>query len=882
MLESRNMRSIFFVLALLITSAALLPWTMSPASAQTTSGGLRGVVVDTNGAVVPGATVVAKNTATNVEYKTTATSEGTYAIPRILPGKYDVSVEAQGFKKADYTGVEVTAGRDTVVDVKLEPGAITETITIAGGSEVLVEKDTVQISATFQTRKIQDLPINIPGGGLDRIALLVPGVTPGIGANVNANGTQISANGQRTRSNNFTIDGVDNNDLSIGGPNYFIQNPAVVAEVQVITNNFSAEYGRNQGAIVNYVSKSGGNEYNATLTWEHLDRKNFDTLTNIERRSGQKDPAPNLVNLFGYAVGGPVIKNRVFFFTTGFFRRNPGVLDLRTTALAPTPAGIQALKSAFPNNPAVQYYSDFSAFNLPIGNPQIRPDVAQSTITVGNVTVPMAAPQRFVTRKNSLDEYTLRGDANIAEKHRVWGRWFRQSQPGKDSLADVRGWTGDIPLFTRQLGGGWTWSITSRMVNEFRFNYSRLFVIFGGGNSGGKGQIPHPDDIDKAFTFLNPLFTAANGSSILSVGPATNLPQGRTVESYQFSDNISITSGNHHLKLGVDFRQLENKVPFLPNVNGAFTFGDTQRLANNNPNSLVVALGPATLTYDELDQFYYIQDDWRIRPNFTLNLGLRYENTGQPINLLNKVTSERESDPAKAFWRQNLPLEARVVPAIPTDSNNWAPRFGFVYSPRFASGFLGRLLGENKTTVRGGFGIAYDATFYNLMLNISTAAPTVFLTSAVLPVPDANPTGDKVRDSAVRSGLIRFNVFDPRLLTRTTVNPNFVSPYAEQWLFGIQREFSKNVFEIRYVGTHGVSLFQTINANPDIGNLVNGFSRNYFDPTTNTTRTLNFPGFSQFLPSGVRPLTCTDNPATPDNEGAAMGDCSRSAWRASE
>ncbi|MFN0085622.1 MAG: carboxypeptidase regulatory-like domain-containing protein [Blastocatellia bacterium] len=839
---------------------------------QTATGGIRGVVLDSNGAALPGGAVVARNMGTGAESRTTTNNDGLYFLPRLLPGQYSVTIEAKGFKKAEITTVEVNLGKDTVLDARLEPGAITEVVTVTGGAEAaLVEKDTVQISATFQQKKIQDLPINVPGGGLDRVALLVPGVTVGFG-NVNGNGPTLSANGQRARSNNFTIDGVDNNDLSIGGPNYFVRNPDVVGEYQVVTNNYSSEYGRNQGAIINIVSRSGSNSYHGSVGWDHLDRKNFDSLTNIERRSGQKNPLPSLNNIFTYGVGGPVIKNKVFFYTTGFFQRNPSLIDLRTTGVAPTAAGIQALKTAFPNNAAIQYYADYSAFNLPLGNPIARPDVTPTTITIGTLTVPMAAVQRAVPFNNRVDEYTIRGDANLTEKHRLWGRYFWQKSPNVNSGANVQGWTFDNPALSRQTGGGWNWTISSRLNNEFRFNYSKLFVIFGGGSTGGKGQIPHPDEIDKAFAFLNPTFTAANGAGLLSVGPATNLPQGRLVEAYQFSDNLIMTMGNHQMKMGVDFRKLTNTAPFLPNVNGNFQFDTTTQLQNNTPTQLTVALGPATLSYDEIDKFFYFQDDWRIRPNITLNLGLRYENTGQPINLLNDITTLRENDPSKAFWRQNLPIEARTNPRIPVDNNNWAPRLGFVYSPRYENGFLGTILGKDKTTVRGGYGIAYDATFYNLMLNISTAAPTVFLTSVPgFGVPNAVPTGDKVRDAAVTSGQIAFNTFDPRFLSRTTINPLMRSPYAQQWSFGIQREISSSVVEVRYVGSRSVGQFQSINANPFIGNLANGFSRTVFDPVTNATRSIALRGFPNLLPSGATPLTCTDNPATRDNESACNG-----------
>jgi outer membrane receptor protein involved in Fe transport len=865
-------------IATVIVIGVAILFSSSPISlAQSATGGIRGAVTDASEAALPGATVVVKNVATGADIKTTTNSEGIYSVPRILPGKYSITIEAQSFKKAEITDVEVSVGKDTVVDAKLEPGAISEVVTVTGGAEALVEKDSVQISTTFQQKKVQELPVNVPGRGLDRIALLTPGVTVGFG-NVNGNGVTLSANGQRARSNNFTIDGVDNNDLSIGGPNYFVRNPDVVGEFQVITNNFSAEYGRNQGAIINIVSRSGTNSFHGSAGWDHLDQKNFDSLTNIERRTGtQKNPAPSLDNIFTYAVGGPAIKNKVFFFTTGYFRRNPLLADLRSTTLAPTPAGVSALKAAYPNNAAVQYYADFSAFSLPIGNPVIRPDFLAAnptlpTITVGTTVVPMAQVQRLVPRNNKQNEYTGRGDANLSDSHRLWGRYFWQDSPGVDALVGVGGFSGNQPAQSKQIGGGWNWTISTRINNEFRFNYSKLFVLFGGGTTGGKGQIPHPDEIDLALANFVPNFTASNGLGLLSVGPATNLPQGRSVEAYQYTDNVTLTYGSHQLKAGFDLRKLENTAPFLPFVNGQFVYNTPALLAANTPTNTNVAFGPATLVYGEYDKFSYFQDDWRIKPNLTLNLGLRYEHTGQPINLLNDVTVERESNNSTAFWRQNLAVDARSNPRIPIDTNNWAPRIGFVYSPRFESGWMSKILGKDRTTVRGGFGTAYDATFYNLMLNISTASPTVFLTSAVLPVPNAVPTGDKVRGAAQSSGLIRFNTFDPRFLNRTTINPKMRSPYAQQWSLGIQRELpGSNVFEVRYVGTHGVGLFQTINANPLVGPLLNGFSRTFHDPTSNTAQTMTFPGFRNALPSGTTALTCTDNPATPDNEGICNG-----------
>lgn len=874
----RRIKKLTSATVFLMLSTLVFPFMAPSAMAQAVAGGLRGVVTDPNGAVVPNAPVTATNVATGIEFKATATNEGLYAISRIPVGRYTIGVQVQGFKKASYEGVEVAVGRDSVVDITLEPGAVSESVTVTGSSEVLIERDTAQISARFSGRAITDLPINIAGSGLDRIALAMPGITAGIpGANVNGNGTLISANGNRSRANNFTIDGVDNNDLSIGGPNYFVRNKDLVQEYQVITNNFSAEYGRNAGAIVNIVSKQGGNAYHGAVTWYHQDNKIFNTLTNLERRSGQLQPSPNLVNIFDYGVGGPVIiphlfngKEKLFFFTAGEIRRNPGLFDGRTTSYAPTPAGIALLKSSFPTNAAIQYYANNSAFA--IGNPDQRADVATTTLTIGTVVVPLAAVRRVQPQPDNRKEFNQRVDYNMTTKNRIWGRWFYQNTPGINFGLGTDGFSYNQPTKSVQAGGGWTYNVSSHSLNEFRFNYSKLDVLFGGGcEAATPGCVPDPTQIDAALTNLQFLFTAANGGTVLNVGPATNLPQGRVVEAFQYTDNYDWTLGRHQLKIGADIRRLRNFAPFLPFVNGNFQYSTTAQLASNAAGNVNVALGPAALKYTEWDKFFYVQDDWRVKPNLTLNLGVRYEHTGQPINLLHNLSVARESS-TDAFWKQTLPVEARTVPATPVDKNNIAPRIGFVYTPQFKSGLFNKLFGSDDTTIRGGYGMSYDAAFYNLLLNISTSSPFVFSTSiANFAVPNNVPTGDKVRAAAVAAGAIKFNTFDPRLFNRTLVNPTFRSPYIEQWSLGVQRQFSRNyVLEVRYVGNHQVGLFQTINANPQMGNLINGFSKTFRTASSATPVAMAFKGFSQLFP-GVTPLTCTDNAATPDNEGICNG-----------
>jgi len=320
-------------------------------------------------------------------------------------------------------------------------------------------------------------------------------------------------------------------------------------------------------------------------------------------------------------------------------------------------------------------------------------------------------------------------------------------------------------------------------------------------------------------------------------------------------------------------------VPFLPNFNGAYAFsGGTAvtRLINNAPSGISLTAGDPTLAFTEDDQYYFFQDDFKIRPNFTLNLGVRYEYTGQPINKLHDVTVARENG-ASPFYDPTLPLSLRTVPQIPADKNNWAPRFGFAWSPHFEKGFLHSIFGTDATVFRGGYSMAYDASFYNILLNVQNGAPfsaaialsnaNALASTTVSPLPlPGNPFGDIIRTNATNSGVLPLGKLNPRFLSQTTVAPDFHSPYSEQWSFGVQHQFGRNqVAEARYVGTRGIGLFQNINDNFFVGPLFNGIT-NWFGTG------INLPSFKQFLPAGVVPQVCVDNPATPFvNESTCNG-----------
>jgi hypothetical protein len=821
-------RDLFLVKSLLLVFALVL-LCGGPAYGQKVTGDLQGVVTDEQKAVIAGAEVTAKNVGTGSEVTTTTNENGIYRLPALQPGAYTVSITAPGFKRADVSSLTIKLGVESSLDISLQVGGATEIIEVTG-AEVVIERESSQLSQNFDTRKVADLPNNLAGNGVDNVALLTPGVVapdPAGGGFGNTNGTNISSNGGRSRSNNFSIDGQDNNDISVTGPSVFITNADVVQEFQIVTNNFSAEYGQSSGAIVNLVTKGGTNELHGSAHFFHRDRKLFDTLTAAERASGLDEAEPFLSNVFGVTGGGPIKKDKIFFFGSyqGVRQASSTFLQSGTTGLTPTPNGLQTLIQFVDPNIANALKAG-APFNIPLGNPQIQPGtlrIIPVTIKGQSIPVEFSGIQRSLQTPFEENLFTSRVDYNISDKLRFFGRYIYQKQENgnAESGRAVNGYPVDVPARSQQLGGTVVYQVSPIAFNEFRFNYSRLRVFFAGNSAG---TIPSANDSGSA------LASFGMPAGFLAFGPPTNFPQGRLNDNYQFQNNFSLILGRHSLKMGADIKRRLTDSIFLPNLNGSFVFSTLTRFAENNPNSASIAFGEPQLSFTETDQFYFFQDDIRVRDNLTLNLGIRYEHTGQPINLLHQLTKRREADSSTALFDPTLPLEARIVPRLDPDSNNFAPRIGFAYTPRFAK----KIFGENKTVIRGGFGIAYDVTFYNILTNVASSSPSVLSTTivGVQGLVPSNPFGPAVRASIQPRVPLRTQ--DPRRLRRTTVAEDFHSPYTQQFSFGLQRQFGENtVVEARYVGARSIGQFQNVNANPLIRRL--------------------FEDFPQFLPAGVRP-----------------------------
>ena len=950
MRNTRKARIAFFAFSL-FALIAIVALSSAPIMAQATTGTLRGTVVDQNGAVVPGATVSAKSDATGQGGTTTTSGDGVYEIPNLTPGKYTVNVEGSGFKRNETKAVDVKVGIVNPLDIKLEPGNLSETVTVVASTEEVLNTDQSQISHSFEARKVAELPSNAAGGGLDTIALLIPGVAQNSGGGTNTNGTGLSVNGNRGRSNNFQIDGADNNDLSVGGPNLFIDNQDAVQEFQVITNNFSAQYGRNLGAVVNIVGKSGTNDFHGTAFEFHRDQHKLDTLNNIERSQGLKEPNRFLSNVFGGTVGGPIWKNHAFFFGAYEGIRQPSTADLTSTGFAINAGDLAKLTAAFPGNNVISSIVQLNPTALNLGTIQPRSDLSSCNATTLRLAgapasqyslcnrdfIDFTNPNTGVTQRvegflieriwpnpYTQNEWSVRGDMKVTSRDNFYVRYYKQNGVTKNStqISLTNGFAGDVVFDTKNLGGSYFRQISSKVVNEFRATRTNLFLSFGGGcDPKTLGCIPNSAQIDEAgidsIALTGILGVTLTGNALRTMGQGSGIPQGRDTTLFDFADNLSMTRGNHSMIIGAEVKYTNAHAPFLPAYNGTFTYNSQQRVFNNAPSSYSIALGNPNVPYTEWDQYYFFQDDWKIKSNLTLNLGMRYEYTGQPINDLSESTRQRESS-SKPFFNPALPVEQRIVPLTKPDYNNFAPRVGFAWSPRFEHGFLHSLTGTDATVVRGGYAIAYDPAFYNILLNVANSSPfSLSLTATAAQLPATSPSiqlpssfyGADARTAIQNAGVLAIGKLDPKWLGQTVVSSDFRSPYSQQWSFGIQRSISKNyIAEVRYVGNHGVGLFQSVLANPFVGvpgnyvlqpgvpttavglpiattpcsvggsntagalpNCIGGFFGFTRNVTVNgVTTPIQFPNFSSFL-GGAKGLSCVDNTATLDNEGACNG-----------
>jgi hypothetical protein len=849
------------------------------ASAQVSKGSISGTVIDPSGAAVPDAEIKATALDTNQSITTTSGSTGAFKVSLLPVGTYRMEVSKSGFRKASMSGVSVTPGVDTGLGgIKLDVGSTSETVEVST-STPLVETTQAQITNTFESTYLENIPGIQENQGLDILAVLLPGVssTRDVGFS-NTNGTGFSVNGLRGRSNDQQIDGQNNNDNSVAGPGIFVGDAEFVNQYQVTTNNFGAEYGRNAGSVVNIITKSGGNKFHGSVYGTESNSV-LTTLTNQQANKvwgeGLSKPPRFNDEFTGATIGGPWVKNKVFFFG-GF---DDEIISSKTVYgngnLTPDPTGLGQLAACYPGSASVAALQAFGPYSIggnptPLGAPQVGKPLTSNGYAgfVPNdggtgCNVEMSGVQRTLGNGSHQYNWVFRNDIQTS-RETVTARYIFQKQVffNADEGQAAQGYPVSVPSLAQSLGLSWTHKITNQMLNELRLNVGRQNVQFGGNTLG---TVPLQGALESGLANV-----AFLSGSLLGFGPGTTFPQGRIVNTYQIQDNWSYVHGKHQWKAGANFTYQRSPNKFLPNANGAFSFADWGAFAADVPAHTSVTLGNPDLDFREYDSFYYVGDDWKVTNHLTLNLGLTYSYYGQPANLFHNNDTKQQTG-SSPFWNPNLPGSVTTFPSIPAPKNSWGPSVGFAYTP----GWGGWLFGREKTVIRGGYRLSYDPPFYNIYLNIASSSPQV-LAQTITPGQPllASPFGPAVRSELASS--LTLGVSDPRSFSETGVTPNFGPDRVHSWSFGIQRELGAHAAaEVRYVGNHGQNLFQSVNGNPYLGcgdagctnpitghaeapGLVDGVAAGVFSSSLLPAGLTPCPAASAVVPSAVGRENCNE------------------------
>jgi outer membrane receptor protein involved in Fe transport len=796
------MKKFMFALTMMI-------FIISSVSAQTSRGAVSGTVTDANGSVVPGAEVKLTNTDTSVERSVTTNSEGFYRFDAVDLGTYKVQISAPSFTTAVKSGITVVANQTIAVDVNLQVGDQKVVVEItADGGETLQTEAPVR-GGNISTRQITELPI---GSNPTALALTLPGiVTNRTGVGV---GT-FSVNGARGRSNNFLIDGTENNDISVAGQGFQITNRDAVQEVAVQTANYDSEFGRAGGAIVNVITRSGTKGFRGTLAFQY-DTSTDDAITSLQSRNPAVlklgRPLFNDEKVYSGTFGGPLFlpnfgegvpvfnrsRDKNFFFVAYLENRfrSPGG---STTLVVPTAAGRATLQQFVGTNPRLAEYLALTANTIaPTAD---RPSVSLDQLNTPSVRGSVAIGSFFRTYTNTVNtkQFQIRTDHKLGEKDQLSLRFLQDLTDSPLATVNFEGFDSNQVNVYRNFLVAETHIFSSSITNELRLAYNRIALTFPLADPSG----PAASQATIAIAGLT------------SVGAPTNIPQGRVANNYQVQDTMTFITGDHTFRVGGDYLRQISRQLAPADIRGTITYSATTAytgLANFIDNfggasgSINRVFGDPTY-YPNLHRIaVFGQDRWKFSEDLTLTMGLRYEYFGVPFNSLRTpaFTGLFNVDPVTRTGPFSQPNQ------VERDKNNFAPSVGFAYSPSFEGGIGGFIFGDKKSVIRGGYNLGYDSFFNNIASNAAASSPNqvAFLTSSTATT--ANPRG-----VGNFSSLFPSSATISAASAQTLISRNLVNPYYQRWSLGLQRELPFNVvMELSYVGSKGTKLYINEDANP--------------------------------------------------------------------
>ncbi len=821
-----NLICLFMILALCAVTA----------TAQTSRGTVSGLVTDPNGAVVAGATITLTSADTSLSRTTTSNGEGFYRFDAVDLGTYSVTFTGAGFGELTKTNVIVRAGLISTIDAQLQLGGQQASVTVSSEGGTLLQTEAPVRGGNISQRQITELPVATRNPV--SLALTLPGVSSnrgGLGV-----GTFI-VNGARGRSNNFMIDGMENNDISVAGQAFQITNPDAIQEVNIQTGNYDAEFGRAGGGVINVITKSGVNDFHGSVS-AFLDSTRDDAITSSQARNpaiARQVNQPANVTPRGYppfgiqttysaTLGGPLFlpkfgeggpsvingRNRTFFFASYQWERQR--IGGQQTLTTPSANGVATLRSIFPagSNPNVDAYLAATQNVLAVSSfQQVALGRGGNTSAGSSTACPALAGNRpcvefgsfFRSFASIFDQrqFQLRLDHKIGDNDQLSGRYLydKQSQPFGGTVNALPGFEADFAARFHNLVLSETHVFSSTLTNELRVGYNRIGLNFPLHDEAVAANVPR---------------IVFNGLTLTSVGADATFPQGRIANNYVVQDTLTKVIGNHTFRGGIDYlRQISRQAaPFNPRGNLTFTASTGYNSFGNFVDNFGGSNATASRDFGSAIYFpslhrtaAFFQDRWKVTPSLTLTLGLRYENFGTPFNTLRTpaFTGLFNVDPVTLAGPYDDPNQAA------SDHNNFAPTFGLAWSPSQSGGFLGRLFGEQKTVIRGGYQLGYDSFFNNIASNAAVSSPNVISTTITSLISGANPRGLGNFTSQFPTAARPTSPFDPQ----TLIAPDLVNPYYQRWSLGWQRELPSNVIvDVSYVGSKGTKLYVTEDANP--------------------------------------------------------------------
>jgi carboxypeptidase family protein len=739
--------------------ALLLSGLCSTAAWAQFNAGIQGTVADASGAVISGAKVTLVNKETGRKSEVTASSDGLYRFSSLAPGAYKLTVEREGFKKKEFENITVSAEGVASVDVVMETGVVSETVTISSEATAALETENANISRAISTVEIRQLPQ--VGRDPYELLRLTPGVfgdgarsgsgnavslpnNTGPGGSNNSifqteNQVQISANGQRLSANNFQIDGVSVNSFNWGGAALVTPNQESVKEIRVLSNSYSAEDGRNSGAQIRVVSQNGTNDLHGSAFIKY----NSPKLNAFNKYGGpSKDAVPLRVNdylrQFGGSLGGPLPLPRFgqggkatfggkdksfFFFSYEGLRNSSNNVD---TAFVETPEFRQLVLSQRPNSIAAKILSapgaqprilNVLAPDCGIFNNDARCRVAGNGLDIGSLA---GAPGQYTGLTNNAfdgvpdiqrvqfelpgqnrgNQYNFRLDFTPTEKDTfTFSAYFTKLNNFGSNLAAQGRPMADLPTKPFNSSGTFLFNhvFSATLLNEARFNATRFKI----------DQAADAADINFGIPRIEVEGLPIGERIRFGVDRGESTPGIFAQNIFEFSDTLSKTAGAHALKFGVVVRKEQDNSDLSGGSRPLYSFSGLFNLANDAPIFEAINADPRTGEPADAQHYYrtpyyagFAQDDWKVRPNLTLNLGVRYEYFS-PLTEKNGKLSNLFFPTSNLLGGQVRPVDRFYEP----DRNNFAPRFGFAYSPKWK---LGKLFDGDRAVIRGGFGLAYN------------------------------------------------------------------------------------------------------------------------------------------------------------------------------